>query len=92
MYVKTNAYSFETQYFLTLACLRENLTIINTNAVSSLTTDDDLNCAICHVEYEMSEKLSKLPCTHFFHPTCITIWLKKVGGTYVYTGSELHLF
>ncbi|XP_072019809.1 uncharacterized protein [Amphiura filiformis] len=39
--------------------------------------DEDLNCAICHVEYELSEKLSKLPCSHFFHPTCITIWLKK---------------
>ncbi|XP_071788203.1 uncharacterized protein [Asterias amurensis] len=39
----------------------------------------EMKCSICHSEYELYETLAELPCTHFFHPTCVAIWLKKSG-------------
>lgn len=32
-------------------------------------------CSICQCDYENDETLIKLPCGHFFHETCISIWL-----------------
>lgn len=35
-----------------------------------------LSCAICQCDYEQDEAVMELPCSHLFHPTCITTWLK----------------
>lgn len=37
-----------------------------------------LSCAICQCDYEQDEVVMELPCSHLFHPTCITTWLKMV--------------
>ncbi|XP_039194322.1 E3 ubiquitin-protein ligase Praja-2 isoform X3 [Crotalus tigris] len=36
-------------------------------------------CAICCSEYIKEEIVTELPCCHFFHVTCITLWLQKSG-------------
>ncbi|XP_069481584.1 E3 ubiquitin-protein ligase Praja-2 [Ambystoma mexicanum] len=36
-------------------------------------------CAICCSEYIKEEVLTELPCRHFFHKPCVTIWLQKSG-------------
>ncbi|KAM6475412.1 E3 ubiquitin-protein ligase Praja-2 isoform 2-T2 [Liasis olivaceus] len=36
-------------------------------------------CAICCSEYIKEEIVTELPCHHFFHVTCITLWLQKSG-------------
>ncbi|XP_022111454.1 filaggrin-like isoform X2 [Acanthaster planci] len=41
--------------------------------------EKEMKCAICHSEYELYETLAELPCEHFFHPTCVAVWLKKSG-------------
>ncbi|XP_038058256.1 E3 ubiquitin-protein ligase Praja-2-like [Patiria miniata] len=55
--------------------------IDNLNEIPALEShiEKEMKCAICHSEYELYETLSELPCQHFFHPTCVAIWLKKSG-------------
>ncbi|XP_075037635.1 E3 ubiquitin-protein ligase Praja-2 isoform X2 [Mixophyes fleayi] len=36
-------------------------------------------CAICCSEYIKDEVLTELPCHHFFHKPCVTLWLQKSG-------------
>ncbi|XP_060091602.1 E3 ubiquitin-protein ligase Praja-2 isoform X2 [Heteronotia binoei] len=36
-------------------------------------------CAICCNEYIKEEIVTELPCHHFFHKSCITLWLQKSG-------------
>ncbi|XP_048359017.1 E3 ubiquitin-protein ligase Praja-2 isoform X2 [Sphaerodactylus townsendi] len=36
-------------------------------------------CAICCSEYIKEEIVTELPCHHFFHKPCITLWLQKSG-------------
>ena len=38
---------------------------------------EDACCPICFCEYVQGEKLSTLPCDHFYHSTCINKWLKR---------------
>ena len=35
------------------------------------------SCPICYIDYEVADKLKKLPCEHMFHVPCIHEWLKK---------------
>jgi len=35
------------------------------------------SCSICLEEFEVGEKLLKLPCNHYFHPNCIKPWLTE---------------
>ena len=34
-------------------------------------------CSICCEEYEAQECISRLPCGHFYHPSCVEKWLWK---------------
>ncbi|XP_074851344.1 E3 ubiquitin-protein ligase Praja-2 [Carettochelys insculpta] len=36
-------------------------------------------CAICCSEYVKDEIITELPCHHFFHKPCVTLWLQKSG-------------
>ncbi|XP_027725043.1 E3 ubiquitin-protein ligase Praja-2 isoform X1 [Vombatus ursinus] len=36
-------------------------------------------CAICCSEYIKDEIITELPCNHFFHKPCVTLWLQKSG-------------
>jgi hypothetical protein len=33
-------------------------------------------CTVCQEHYGASETVTQLPCKHFFHKECITMWLK----------------
>ncbi|NWI18596.1 PJA2 ligase, partial [Crypturellus soui] len=48
-----------------------------------IVTDDhngqDQCCAICCSEYLKDEIITELPCHHFFHKLCVTLWLQKSG-------------
>uniref|UniRef100_A0A8C6YT18 RING-type E3 ubiquitin transferase n=3 Tax=Nothoprocta perdicaria TaxID=30464 RepID=A0A8C6YT18_NOTPE len=48
-----------------------------------IVTDDhngqDQCCAICCSEYLKDEIITELPCHHFFHKPCVTLWLQKSG-------------
>ncbi|NXA32007.1 PJA2 ligase, partial [Eudromia elegans] len=39
----------------------------------------DQCCAICCSEYLKDEIITELPCHHFFHKPCVTLWLQKSG-------------
>ena len=39
--------------------------------------DEDPSCSICLCEYEEGEKVTWLPCSHSFHASCISSWLKN---------------
>ncbi|NWQ85046.1 PJA2 ligase, partial [Burhinus bistriatus] len=36
-------------------------------------------CTICCSEYVKDEIITELPCHHFFHKPCVTLWLQKSG-------------
>jgi len=38
--------------------------------------DNKLDCAICTDEFELSNEVIEMPCTHIFHPECILHWLE----------------
>lgn len=41
------------------------------------TRDNDSQCSVCLTDFELQEEVIILPnCSHIFHPTCITNWLK----------------
>jgi E3 ubiquitin-protein ligase RNF115/126 len=56
-------------------------------AIESLPTkslDDDMigsdgkaDCTICMDEMKAGDKATVLPCKHWFHPDCVTLWLKQ---------------
>jgi hypothetical protein len=35
----------------------------------------DLSCSICVEDYSLEDEVTKLPCTHLYHPVFITAWL-----------------
>mmetsp|Transcript_24046 Transcript_24046/g.35785 ORF Transcript_24046/g.35785 Transcript_24046/m.35785 type:complete len:439 (-) Transcript_24046:274-1590(-) len=56
----------------------ENLPTIS---ISECDFEDDCNnnreCSICFLEHEVNDRVTRLPCGHFFHGECINEWLKK---------------
>nr|CAH8853934.1 unnamed protein product [Trichobilharzia regenti] len=36
-------------------------------------------CSICFDDFKESESTIKLPCSHIYHQTCVTTWLKQHG-------------
>ncbi|NXM19576.1 PJA2 ligase, partial [Ploceus nigricollis] len=36
-------------------------------------------CTICCSEYVEGEIITELPCHHFFHKSCVTLWLQRSG-------------
>ncbi|XP_032618495.1 E3 ubiquitin-protein ligase Praja-2 isoform X5 [Chelonoidis abingdonii] len=55
-------------------CLPQIITTENHNAVGQ-----EQCCAICCSEYVKDEIITELPCHHFFHKPCVTLWLQKSG-------------
>lgn len=37
--------------------------------------EKEIKCVVCQVEYEESEDVRILPCTHCYHADCIKSWL-----------------
>ncbi|XP_064596523.1 uncharacterized protein LOC135463136 [Liolophura sinensis] len=46
-------------------------------AVDDSHIDQELCCAVCLSRCELGDHLSRLPCSHLFHPPCIGAWLSK---------------
>ncbi len=40
-------------------------------------SDGKVECTICMDELHKGDEVSVLPCKHWFHPECATIWLKE---------------
>jgi len=38
---------------------------------------EELECRLCCVDYEKSDKLVYLACSHFYHESCIIEWINK---------------
>nr|XP_048705969.1 E3 ubiquitin-protein ligase Praja-2 isoform X1 [Caretta caretta] len=55
-------------------CLPQIIITENHNAVGQ-----EQCCAICCSEYVKEEIITELPCHHFFHKPCVTLWLQKSG-------------
>ncbi|NWS75857.1 PJA2 ligase, partial [Crotophaga sulcirostris] len=41
--------------------------------------DGQEQCTICWSEFEKVEIITELPCRHFFHKSCVCLWLQKSG-------------
>lgn len=42
-----------------------------------LGTDDKVECTICMDDLSLGDEATVLPCRHFFHGDCVSIWLKE---------------
>jgi len=38
--------------------------------------DECLDCTICKDDFKLNDMVIQLPCKHYFHPDCVTTWLK----------------
>lgn len=41
-------------------------------------------CPICCSEYIKDDIATELPCHHFFHKPCVSIWLQKVSCRFTF--------
>lgn len=56
--------------------LIEKLPTIKISCMNNLNQENS-SCTICFMEYEYNTDLKILPCTHFFHESCIRDWFKN---------------
>ena len=42
--------------------------------LSSFDNNEEPSCSICLCEYEHGERVTKLPCGHIYHETCLNSW------------------
>ena len=42
-----------------------------------LVDENNRECCICFEEHNIHDKVTRLPCAHIYHPSCITQWLVK---------------
>lgn len=42
-----------------------------------LVDENNRECCICFEEHHIRDKVSRLPCAHIYHPSCIVQWLVK---------------
>eukprot|EP00800_Vazella_pourtalesii_P003399 TRINITY_DN13467_c0_g1_i1.p1 TRINITY_DN13467_c0_g1~~TRINITY_DN13467_c0_g1_i1.p1 ORF type:complete len:239 (+),score=26.82 TRINITY_DN13467_c0_g1_i1:217-933(+) len=54
---------------------KDNIDSLITIDISEKEMEDNLDCAVCKEEFNMSEKAVKLPCGHTYHKDCIIPWL-----------------
>ena len=54
---------------------KDHIDSLITLDISEKEMEDNLDCAVCKEEFNMSEKAVKLPCSHTFHKDCIVPWL-----------------
>ena len=50
---------------------KDNIDSLITIDISEKEMEDNLDCAVCKEEFNMSEKAVKLPCGHTYHKDCI---------------------
>ncbi|XP_004615829.1 E3 ubiquitin-protein ligase Praja-1 [Sorex araneus] len=48
-------------------------------AEDQTTVGEEMCCPICCSEYVKGEVATELPCHHYFHKACVSIWLQKSG-------------
>ena len=53
----------------------ENLEEIMIKEKSIININNDEKCMICLFNYSINDKISYLPCAHFFHSCCIKNWI-----------------
>ena len=54
-----------------------NINLIEENQIKNINAYNEYkNCSICLENYELGDKISYLPCFHFYHSKCIKKWLK----------------
>ncbi|XP_020629565.1 E3 ubiquitin-protein ligase RNF181-like [Orbicella faveolata] len=56
--------------------LPEVITSLVTVKVTPEKVAHKLCCALCLCEFQEGEQTTQLPCSHGFHPQCITTWLQ----------------
>lgn len=50
---------------------------INEKALIELKNNNLLECSVCKDQFELYQKIKKIPCNHHFHDECIIPWLKQ---------------
>ncbi|XP_071476142.1 E3 ubiquitin-protein ligase RNF126-like isoform X2 [Diadema antillarum] len=49
---------------------------LETIRISNIHIEQSQECPVCKEDFKNEESAKMLPCTHFFHPDCITTWLE----------------
>jgi E3 ubiquitin-protein ligase RNF115/126 len=50
---------------------------INVENFDFLKKSNLLECSVCKDQFELNQKIKKIPCNHHFHEECILPWLKE---------------
>ena len=54
---------------------RDKIDSLITIDISEKEIEDNLDCAVCKEDFNISEKALQLPCGHVYHKDCIVPWL-----------------
>ena len=46
--------------------------------------EEELKCSICLENFSTNDKISYLPCAHFFHSSCIKNWIRIKNKCLIY--------
>ncbi|KAJ1968809.1 hypothetical protein IWQ62_001016 [Dispira parvispora] len=57
----------------------EAISHLSKGKITSEELAESSECSICRDDYTPEDEVTRLPCKHFFHETCITHWLRTNG-------------
>lgn len=54
------------------------------------TSEEEPSCNVCLYDFQENDKITNLPCKHFFHTDCVDLWFNKYNHNCPVCRKDLH--